>query len=444
MSYDRMSDTVIRVEDVSKVYRIGQLQPYATLRDAVSRAVLALFRATPSARLDHKISSGSPAPEAFVWALRNVSFDVSEGEAVGIIGRNGSGKTTLLKILSRITKPTEGRAEVTGRVGSLLEVGTGFHPELTGRENIYLYGAVLGMKRSEIDDRFDEIVSFAEVEKFMDTPLKRYSSGMQVRLAFAVAAHLEPEILLVDEVLAVGDAAFQRKCLGRMGTVAREGRTVLFVSHNMGAVRDLTQTCLYLVDGRIEAYGNSAQVIEQYMTQTLTRSQEHPDDLDFYRRNKNVDAAASFARIWVGEDRGSLCEIPVGGPFTVYMSLEANRRIEGASITINIKKLSGRVIATVLTADSGFGVNLPVGNTTLACRINDLCLMPGTYVVDVGVNRAVGAFAWDVIIDYPAFRVVNEGPQMLAFRPDRPGLVVCDDVHWYDANVGNGEERNRT
>ena len=200
------------------------------------------------------------------WALRDVSFEVKEGEILGVIGRNGAGKSTLLKVLSRITEPTEGRVVLRGRVASLLEVGTGFHPELTGRENIFLNGAILGMTQREIRRKFDEIVAFAEVERFLDTPVKHYSSGICVRLAFAIAAHLEPEILIVDEVLAVGDAEFQKKCLGKMSDVARENRTVLFVSHNMGAVRTLTQRCIYLQNGQISASGTSREIVETYLT----------------------------------------------------------------------------------------------------------------------------------------------------------------------------------
>ena len=268
----------------------------------------------------------------------------------------------------------------------------------------------------------------------MDTPVKRYSSGMHLRLAFAVAAHLEPEILLVDEVLAVGDAAFQKKCLGKMGDVAREGRTVLFVSHNMGAVRDLTQSCLYLVEGRVAAYDSSASVIEQYMADVLEAGQKSPGDLSFYRRRWNEDAEAHFTEIWVDKKTRNQPEIPVGRPFTVFMSLEAHRRVEGAAIALSIKNSSGRVIATLLSADNGFKVNLPVGQTILACQVSDLRPAPGSYFIDVGVNRAVGASAWDVIIDYPAFRVTNTGPWMLTYRPNRPGMVVCHDVRWYDFN----------
>ena len=231
-----MSDVAIHVENLSKQYQIGQLhRRNDTLRDAIMAGLGRLRRPSHSANQNQK-SSGT------FWALKDVSFEVKRGEVMGIIGHNGAGKSTLLKILSRITEPSSGRAEIHGRVGSLLEVGTGFHQELTGRENVYLSGAMLGMRREEIDRKFDEIVDFAGVEKFLDTPIKRYSSGMNVRLGFAVAAHLEPEILLIDEVLAVGDAEFQKKCLGKMGDVAREGRTVLFVSHKMGAVLSLCPT----------------------------------------------------------------------------------------------------------------------------------------------------------------------------------------------------------
>ena len=237
-----MSQAVICVENLSKKYEItvGKLH-HNTLRDQISDSFSSLF---------HR--NGRSRRKEIFWALKDVSFEVEAGEVIGVIGQNGAGKSTLLKILSRITVPTTGLVEIRGRVGSLLEVGTGFHLELTGRENIYLNGAILGMKKTEIDQKFDEIIAFAEVDRFIDTPVKHYSSGMSVRLAFAVAAHLEPEILIVDEVLAVGDAAFQKKCLGKMGDVAKEGRTVLFVSHNMGTIRNLCSRAILLMNGRID------------------------------------------------------------------------------------------------------------------------------------------------------------------------------------------------
>lgn len=264
-----MSDTVIQVENLGKRYIIGH-QPqerYKTLRDAIAAKTGNLINSWRS-----KSVKGDPQFEEF-WALKDVSFEVKQGERVGIIGRNGAGKSTLLKILSRITEPTEGRVRIRGRVASLLEVGTGFHPELTGRENIYLNGAILGMSRAEIRRKFDEIVAFAEVEKFLDTPVKRYSSGMYVRLAFAVAAHLDPEILIVDEVLAVGDAQFQKKCLGKMEDVAeKEGRTVLFVSHNMAAIQKLCRDAVYLDRGQLILYSKVSETLSKYLLDTAIQS----------------------------------------------------------------------------------------------------------------------------------------------------------------------------
>jgi len=259
-----MTDIAVRVENLSKLYRIGQFERYKTIRETLMNVASAPVRRLRA--MSHQPSAISHEPSAnTIWALKDVSFEVKRGEAVGIIGRNGSGKTTILKILSRITAPTEGSVEIHGRVGSLLEVGTGFHPELTGRENIYLNGAVIGMKKAEVERKFDEIVAFSEIEKFLDTPVKRYSSGMYVRLAFAVAAHLEPEILLVDEVLAVGDAAFQKKCLGKMSKVASEGRTVLFVSHNTNAIRTLCSKTLWLSYGELAAQGETQAIVSSYM-----------------------------------------------------------------------------------------------------------------------------------------------------------------------------------
>src|SRR4051794_30796300 len=255
-----MSDIALRTSGLGKRYTLGTYgYGYDTLREGLSRVGRRSLERLRGRRSE-------PARDTF-WALRDLSLSIRTGEVVGLIGHNGAGKTTLLKIFSRITEPSEGWAEVTGRVGSLLEVGTGFHPELTGRENIYLNGAILGMRRAEIRNRFDTIVEFSEMGRFLDTPVKRYSSGQGVRLAFAVAAHLEPEILLVDEVLAVGDAAFQRKCLGRMGDVAREGRTVLFVSHNMAVMQALCRRGVFLDDGRVQADGPIGDAVSEYLRQ---------------------------------------------------------------------------------------------------------------------------------------------------------------------------------
>jgi lipopolysaccharide transport system ATP-binding protein len=258
--------TAIEICKLGKRYRLGQRQAYQTLRESIydhAAAPLRLLR-----RLRGKTEPAEPT--GWTWAMRDVSLRVNHGEVVGVIGRNGAGKSTLLKMLCGITEPTEGYADVFGRVGSLLEVGTGFHPELTGRENIFMNGALLGMRRNEIKRKFDEIVAFSEVEKFLDTPVKHYSSGMYMRLAFAVAAHLEPEILLVDEVLAVGDAAFQKKCLGKMGDVARGGRTILFVSHNMAAVQALCSRTVWLHEGKVKADGRTNDVVQQYFKSAVS------------------------------------------------------------------------------------------------------------------------------------------------------------------------------
>lgn len=291
-----MSDIVIRVEKLSKRYRIGQsTNGYKTLRDTLAGLVTTPFRRKISgpSRIQKSISNSTSTSALAsscsdeIWALKDVSFEVKRGEVVGIIGRNGAGKSTLLKILSRITEPTEGYVQIYGRVGSLLEVGTGFHPELTGRENIYLNGAILGMKKAEIERKFDEIVAFAEIEKFIDTPVKHYSSGMYVRLAFAVAAHLETGVLLVDEVLAVGDTIFQKKCLGRIGDIAKSGRTVLFVSHQMNQIRRLCDKSIWLDLGRIQRTGITCQVVGVYesaISSISLQASRHLDDDHFIAR----------------------------------------------------------------------------------------------------------------------------------------------------------------
>lgn len=268
-----MGNVAVRSSELGKLYHIGGKQErYRTLRDTLSEALYAPFRLLHSKKRSSDVSVATQSKaETTIWALKDVSFEIGHGEVVGIIGRNGAGKSTLLKILSRITRPTEGHAEIHGRVASLLEVGTGFHPELTGRENVYLNGAILGMRKTEIDRKFDAIVAFSEIEKFIDTPIKHYSSGMHLRLAFAVAAHLEPEILIVDEVLAVGDASFQRKCLEKVQDISGEGRTVVLVSHNMTVVQRLCSKILLLDKGRVSGWGPSQQIIDSYLHSSMTQ-----------------------------------------------------------------------------------------------------------------------------------------------------------------------------
>src|SRR5881628_252867 len=308
-----MSDIAIRVEGISKHYRIGARQErYYTLRDTLTEAVTRPFQKL--AAFFSRNGAGTRTPEAWsIWALKDVSFDVKRGEVVGIIGRNGAGKSTLLKILSRITEPTEGRARIHGRVGSLLEVGTGFHPELTGRENIYLNGAILGMKKAEIDRKFDEIVAFAEVEQFIDTPVKHYSSGMYVRLAFAVAAHLEPEILIVDEVLAVGDSAFQKKCLGKMSEISHGGRTVLFVSHNMEAVLRLCTSAILLKNGQVVDRGSAENVVRRYLASVESEASVPLRDKP---RTQHRTRPPIFTGLKITSDSGHQNVVETGGGVT--------------------------------------------------------------------------------------------------------------------------------
>ena len=314
-----MSDIAIRVENLSKMYHIGETIRHDTMRDVLVsglRRPFSMFNGQSSA-------NGTGEHEDEFWALKDVSFEVKRGEIVGVIGRNGAGKSTLLKILCRITEPTSGKAEIHGRVGSLLEVGTGFHPELTGRENIFLNGAILGMKRVEIDRKFDEIVAFSGVERFLDTPVKRYSSGMYVRLAFAVAAHLEPEILIIDEVLAVGDAEFQKKCLGKMGEVAHEGRTVLFVSHNMGMITSLCPRAMLLDAGRVTTQGTASEIVMGY----VSRGRFSPSSVEFGRDGRQVgDHLATLLEAHIEDHRGNIvAEVDIRSPFKVKMRYELHQ-----------------------------------------------------------------------------------------------------------------------
>ena len=374
-----MSDIAIRVENLSKQYRIGSLQPrYKTLRGWLAEAAQ-----TPVRRLSNVVRGKSAlSADETIWALKDVSFEVKRGEVVGVIGRNGAGKTTLLKILSRITEPTGGRARIRGRVGSLLEVGTGFHPELTGRENTYLNGAILGMKRAEIERRFDEIVAFAEIEKFIDTPVKHYSSGMRVRLAFAVAAHLEPEILLVDEVLAVGDVEFQRKCLGKMGDVAGEGRTVLFVSHNMGAVHDLCHRCFWVEQGRLRLDGKETHVVSSYL-ESMNRKVR-----PFYRRdNTNIGLGSDKVRLLeagVANSEGRQNKnIRYREPFSIHLAWENESDIPGTSYAIRFHDADMRLLSAVNTLSAQLDLE-DVGIHRVSCRFDHNVLVPGDYYITVG------------------------------------------------------------
>lgn len=381
-----MSETVIRVENLSKVYKIGKREEYHTLRDSIARSFSKSFRllTRSSSSKDSMLSALSSQLSAdTIWALKDVSFEVKHGEVVGIIGRNGAGKSTLLKILSRITEPTEGYAEIRGRVGSLLEVGTGFHPELSGRENIYLNGAILGMKKAEIERKFDEIVAFAEVEKFIDTPVKHYSSGMYVRLAFAVAAHLEPEILLVDEVLAVGDARFQRKCLNKMQDVGLQGRTVLFVSHNMPAITRLCQRTILFDEGGILCDGASHQVVSVYLQSGsgTTAVREWPD-----LSNAPGNEIVRLCAVRVLDEADNICDtIDIRRPIKIQIEYYnfANERFPYA----NIQLYDENDICLFASGDFS-NVDWRHKPRRFEGKVRSICVIPGNFLSE-GLKRVL-------------------------------------------------------
>lgn len=373
-----MSQLAIRVEGLGKQYRIGEGRAkYETLREAISHGAR---RRIHTLRTLVSGEQKQPRETVTVWALREVSIDVGCGEVVGVIGRNGAGKSTLLKVLSRITEPTVGYAEVHGRVGSLLEVGTGFHPELTGRENIFLNGAILGMKKVEIEQRFDEIVAFSEIEKFIDTPVKHYSSGMYLRLAFAVAAHLEPEVLLVDEVLAVGDASFQKKCMGKMEDVAREGRTVLFVSHNMGAIRALCQRAVWLADGGVCADGEIDDVVHSYLTSLA--------DASFHHQSAGCGLVIESVKLRNAAGEQTMQFTP-GEDLVIEICFYAPTRIEKPYIVLAIQHLAGTCFTANMLLD-GHRPEVLFGKGVLMCRFKSLPLLPNGYTVRMGIRGKDG------------------------------------------------------
>ncbi len=368
-----MSSPVIHVENLGKRYRLGERARAVGLRHVLDRAISAparLFRAR-----NHSSSNGDPT---HFWALRDVSFDVHQGDVVGIIGRNGAGKTTLLRILARVTKPTNGFADVRGRMGSLLEVGTGFHPELTGRENTFLNGAILGMSKKEITRKFDEIVAFAEIEKFIDTPVKHYSSGMQVRLAFSVAAHLEPEILLVDEVLAVGDTEFQKKCLGKMGSVAKQGRTILFISHSMAAVAALCNRGVLISAGNVEKIGPISEVIDRY----LSHASDSPEDIDLSNHSQRQGTGeVRFSQIALLDSSGNQSRhFEYGDDLRFEIVLDARIPSPPMYCVVGIHTALGVPVLHLLNQDDRTGAPLVVkSRTRVRCVLEGCDLYPGTY-----------------------------------------------------------------
>ncbi|MBK9926011.1 MAG: ABC transporter ATP-binding protein [Anaerolineales bacterium] len=386
--------TVISVENLSKIYRLGQIGTGTFANDLKVWWARTRGKPNPLLRIgetDHGNRNGED-----VWALKGVSFQVQQGEALGIIGRNGAGKSTLLKILSRITAPTSGQVKVKGRIASLLEVGTGFHPELTGRENTYLNGAILGMKREEITRKFDEIVDFAGIEKFIDTPVKRYSSGMYVRLAFAVAAHLDPEILVVDEVLAVGDVAFQKKCLGKMGDVAQEGRTVLFVSHNMAAVMTLCQRLILLENGNLSLNGDPHKVISRY----YDRLQLQTNIQEVHRTGSGK--AKFISASLLNEDGTEASSFIMGHSLFIEMWAESAIKT-GVQFALVINDHYGRPIIHAVDQDDSFQAQPDAGVYKIRVQLGNLSLYPGEYTLSIWCGYEKEDY--DYVHDYLRFTV---------------------------------------
>lgn len=425
-----MGRVIIKVENVGKSYLLRHRQPekYTALRDVLVDKVKSVVSKKPN---DHFVSK-----EEF-WALKDISFDVQQGDRIGIIGKNGAGKSTLLKILSRIVEPTKGRISMSGRVASLLEVGTGFHPELTGRENIFLNGSILGMSKKEISSKFDEIVDFAGVEKFLDTPVKRFSSGMYVRLAFAVAAHLEPEILIVDEVLAVGDAEFQKKCLGKMDQVSKsEGRTVLFVSHNMGAINALCNQAILLDRGNIKAIGKTENITGMYFGGGLA------DDGEFIVGKSSSDEKVIIEKVTLKNGAGKAQNnFAFGEALQVEIELNASEKFDQPYVWVAIKNGRGPVTAASGLIDGYRSSAFEKGKNKISCTFKNLPLLPGEYSVYMGVRASDGVTMLTESKDVALFCIVSVLSE-IGLNPTISDTLATDTVspvipYEWEFNDGN-------
>jgi len=399
---------IIEVNHLYKKYKIGEKQRYYSFRDTLVDLAKAPFKQK------NKIKNNT------FWALKDISFKVMPGEVIGIIGRNGAGKSTLLKILSRITPPTKGEITLRGRVASLLEVGTGFHPELTGRENIYLNGAILGMKRTEINKKFDEIVEFAEISKFLDTPVKFYSSGMYMRLAFAIAAHLDPEILLVDEVLAVGDIEFQKKCLGKMGEVAKAGRTVLFVSHNMEAVSTLTAKAIYLKNGASQHYGKTADVITQYVNANKKQARTYED------KTPSTEPKITKVQLFTSLPNNVQKN---GDKMVIEISIKNTSPIHRACLSFQITDAKDRNFAHLWTFDSETPMCRSAGTHIIRCLIPKLRLYMGKYFLKIYLSEPPGGEQFQVLENICPFEVVMYGKRR-EFQWQPNTCAYLEDATW--------------
>ncbi len=433
-----MTALAIRLDQLSKQYRFGARPRRRTLREALTEAAASPWRNLR--RLAGAAGRGTTEDDTF-WALRDVSFEVGHGEVLGVIGRNGAGKSTLLKLLSRITAPTSGRAEVWGRVGSLLEVGTGFHPELTGRDNVYLNGAILGMERGYITSRFDAIVEFAGVEQFIDTPVKRYSSGMYLRLAFAVAAHLEPDVLIVDEVLAVGDAEFQQKCIGRMNEVACDGRTVLFVSHNLGAVQRLCTRSILLEKGNLVADGETSEVIRQYLASHDT---EAPAGrwIDLTAAPRTGSASARFTGVQYGSGDHLVDFSPhPGGPLEIVVGIDASIALNRPRVGFTLRDRYGGPLISGSTYALGVATPLPIGYSSWRFVLETLPLRPGPYQLELWLADSMGASV-DRLQPALWMEVFDRQPRGFGphYNPRHDGILYCE----YSAGRVEAAVRHRT
>jgi lipopolysaccharide transport system ATP-binding protein len=389
-----MGDVAIRAVGLSKQYRIGERRKYKALRDTLTDALYAPFRKAQSLVTG---SDHSARKDSMIWALKDVSFEINHGEVVGVLGRNGAGKSTLLKILSRITEPTEGFVDLHGRVASLLEVGTGFHPELTGRENVYLNGSIMGMRKGEIDCKFDEIVAFAEIEQFLDTPVKFYSSGMHMRLAFAVAAHLEPEILLVDEVLAVGDAAFQKKCFDKMRDVRQEGRTILFVSHNMSALQSICHRGLTLTDGVLTMDGDIDSVADRYLSDGLEKQ-------TFRSEVQTANFVVHDVEIY--STQGS--SIRTFDPVVIRIRFTAKNDVHTPGLYVAVFSLANQRLSALDLRDFCSPPFIPAGHTSeMGFTVESLPLLPGKYKLEIQMKKDVAGDECELLPQTVLFDVVE-------------------------------------
>jgi lipopolysaccharide transport system ATP-binding protein len=418
----------IRIENLSKRYRLGQRggRGYRTLRESLTGAAAGVWQGVK--RLGTRFIQPRPSEAARdpgeFWALKDVSFEVQPGEVVGIIGRNGAGKSTLLKILSRITEPTSGRAEIRGRLGSLLEVGTGFHPELTGRENVFLNGSILGMSHREITRRFDEIVAFSEVERFLDTPVKRYSSGMYVRLAFAVASHMNPEILVIDEVLAVGDASYQRRCIDRMAQLAASGVTILIVSHNMDLIPLLCDRAVALDLGKVNLDGNAKEVVAGYLESL--RTEEISGDLR--GATHNGDGRAIFTQVHlVDENNRVLVSHHSGDDLRLNMEVESTADFDDVNLAVAIKNVYGSRLVTSWTREAGFPVSLTRGLNRFQCRFREAKFRPGHRIL-IALWMATQSVMDDV--DHALLLDVDPGETTRHLSTDAAQGIVVFDYDW--------------